>query len=140
MRSVVGSGLRPILPASIFIMDRNESTKMFTEQNCKDIGICLGMSEPESLVFYHHYNAQNWLFGNSQKITNLKSAMWRWKNNGYKEKNSKKAKLFPIRGKFCAELRNGRRCGMPAVYKSSGSYDNYYCKDCMPNEVKEQYE
>lgn len=111
---------------------------MFTEQNCKDVGICLGMSEPESVVFFHHYNAQNWLFGNSQKITNLKSAMWRWKNNGYKE--TKKQKLYPIKGKFCAEKVNGQRCGMPAVYISGGDYPNYYCKECMPAKVKANYE
>ena len=104
---------------------------MFTEQNCKDIGICLGMTEDESLVFYHHYNAQGWVFGSGQPIKNIKSAMWRWKNNGYKEKNTKKQRLYPIKGKFCAEKRNGRRCGMPAVYMSGGSYDHYYCADCM---------
>ena len=113
---------------------------MFTEQNCKDIGICLGMTEPESIVFYHHYNAQGWLYPSAIKITNLKSAMWRWKNNGYKEKNSKKTKLYPIKGKFCAEKVNGKRCGMPAVYTSGGDYTNYYCKDCMPEKVKAKYE
>ena len=110
---------------------------MFTEQNCKDIGICLGMIEDKSLVFYHHYNAQGWVFGNGQKITNLKSAMWRWKNNGYKEKNSKKQKLFPIKGKVCSKPG----CGMPAVYKdSSGAYDSYACSGHLPEKVKEKYE
>lgn len=111
---------------------------MFTEQNCKDIGICIGMPEEKSIVFYHHYNAQGWVFGNGQKIKDLKSAMWRWKNNGYRDK--KKTKLYPIKGRFCAETRNGRRCGMPAVYKSDGTYDHYYCTECMPEKVKVKYE
>lgn len=107
---------------------------MFTEQNCKDIGICLGMTEPESVVFYHHYNAQDWYFGSGLKIKNLKSAMWRWKNNGCREKVGKKTKLYPIKGKIC-------RCGMPAVYKdTSGNYDSFKCADCMPEKVKAKYE
>lgn len=110
---------------------------MFTEQMCKDIGITLGMSEDKSLAFYHHYNAQNWFFGSGLKITNLKSAMWRWKNSGYTEKNSKKQKLYPIKGKTCS--RAG--CRMPAVYKdSSGAYDSYACSAHLPVKVKEKYE
>lgn len=110
---------------------------MFTEQNCKDVGICLGMTEPESLVFFHHYNAQDWLFGSGLKIKNLKSAMWRWKNNGYKEKDSKKTKLFPIKGKVCSV----KGCRMPAVYKdTSGTYDSYACSEHLPNKVKAKYD
>ena len=108
---------------------------MFTEQNCKDVGICLGMTESESLVFYHHYNAQGFLYPSGIKITNLKSAMWRWKNNGYKE--VKKQKLFPIKGKVCSE----KGCRMPAVYlDASGNYDSYRCGEHLPDEVKAKYE
>jgi len=107
---------------------------MFTEQNCKDIGVCLGMAEDKSLAFYHHYNAQGWLFGNGQKITNLKSAMWRWKNNGYRE--TKKQKLYPIKGKICSVSG----CRMPAVYNdTSGAYDSLKCSRHLPEKVKEQY-
>ena len=110
---------------------------MFTEQNCKDVGICLEMTEPESLVFYHHYNAQGWLYPSSIKITNLKSAMWRWKNNGYKEKDSKKTKLFPIKGKVCSV----KGCRMPAKYlDATGNYDSYRCGEHLPDEVKAKYE
>lgn len=109
----------------------------FTEQMVKDVGITLGMSEDKSLAFYHHYNAQDWFFGSGLKITNLKSAMWRWKNNGFREKNGvfgKKQRMFPIPGKICL-------CGMPAVYKdTSGNYDSFKCADCMPEKVKEKYE
>ena len=110
---------------------------MFTEQMVKDVGITLGMSEPESLVFYHHYNAQGWLYPSAIKITNLKSAMWRWRNNGYKEKNSKKTKLFPIKGKVCSV----KGCRMPAKYlDATGNYDSYRCGEHLPDEVKAQYE
>ena len=112
---------------------------MFTEQNCKDVGICLGMTEPESLVFYHHYNAQGWLYPSAIKITNLKSAMWRWKNNGYKEKDSKKTKLYPLKGGHRCSVRN---CRMPAVYEhyTGGDYPSYRCGEHLPNEVKAKYE
>ena len=110
----------------------------FTEQQCKDVGITLGMPEEKSLAFYHHYNAQNWLYPYNLPITNLKSAMWRWQKNQYKfDKNNGKTKLYPIKGKTCSETG----CRMPAVYKdSSGAYDWYYCAEHMPEKVKEIYE
>jgi len=47
----------------------------------------------------------------------------------------KKTKLFPIKGRSCGHPG----CHMPAVYKSSGNYDHYYCIDHSPLKVKEQY-
>lgn len=58
--------------------------KPYTEQNCKDIGISIGMPEEKAVIFFHYYNAQDWFFNSGLKITNLKSAMWRWKNNQYR--------------------------------------------------------
>lgn len=110
----------------------------YTEQQCLDTGITLGMPEDKSLAFYHHYNAQGWMYPGYLPIINLKSAMWRWKNNQYKfDKNGSKGKLFPIKGKICSKPG----CGMPAVYKdSSGNYDNYKCQEHMPEKVREKYE
>lgn len=45
-----------------------------------------------------------------------------------------KRKLPVIPGRICGN------CKMPAVYKSAGEYDNYYCSECMPASVKERYE
>lgn len=51
----------------------------------------------------------------------------------------RKTKLFPIAGKTCS--RPGCIPAQPAVYKdSSGSYDHYYCREHMPESVKEHYE
>lgn len=115
---------------------------IFTEQMVKDAGITLGMSEDKSLAFYHHYNAQDWLFGSGLKITNLKSAMWRWKNNGFREKNGmwgKKTKLFPLKG---GHLCSKRDCQMPAVYEyyAGGNYPIYRCGEHLPEEVRKKYE
>ena len=46
-----------------------------------------------------------------------------------------KTKLFPISGKNCYK----KGCKMPAVYKSCGEYDTFYCLDHMPDEVKRKY-
>jgi len=54
------------------------------------------MPEEKSVIFFHYYNAQNWFFNSGLKITNLKSAMWRWKNNQYKFDKSKKKKFDSI--------------------------------------------
>jgi len=61
---------------------------------------------------------------------------WERKNNGQKPANQiiKKVKLYPLSGKNCV------KCKLPAVYKdSSGSYDNYFCAEHMPEKVKKLY-
>ena len=73
-------------------------------------------------------------------ISWMKKKMWRWERNGYQRLEQKKQKLYPIKGKFCGETKNGKPCGMPAVYRSGGNYDHYYCRDCMPEKVKAKYE
>ena len=111
---------------------------MFTEQNCKDVGITLGMPEDKSIYFFHYYNAQGWVFNSGQPIKNLKSAMWRWQQNGYQRLEQKKQKLLPIPGKHCSQ----RGCQMPAVYKytSDAGYDFFRCRNHLPECVKKEYE
>jgi hypothetical protein len=46
-----------------------------------------------------------------------------------------KTRLFPIHGKVCGK----KGCGLPAVYKSAGEFDHYYCAEHMPDKVKEKY-
>ena len=51
--------------------------------------------------------------------------------------SSSKPILFPIPGKTCG--KSG--CKLPAVYiDASGSYDQHYCKNHMPESVKELYD
>ena len=96
------------------------------------------MTEKQAEVWFYHYAAQGFVFGNGQPIDDLKFALVRWRNNQYKlEEKKKKQKLWPITGKTCSTTG----CGMPAVYKdASGSYDRYACKDHLPCKVKELYE
>jgi hypothetical protein len=44
-----------------------------------------------------------------------------------------KPRLRPISGKVCG------KCGMPAVWRSRGEYDNYYCAEHLPQKIKEKY-
>jgi len=56
----------------------------YTETECRDRGLVIGMSEPEILVFFHHFNGQGWKKGNGQPIVDLTSAMKEWHMNRHK--------------------------------------------------------
>ena len=51
------------------------------------------------------------------------------------EATSQKTKLFPIAGKFCGK----QGCSLPAVWKSKGDYDNYFCLEHSPKAVQDKY-
>ena len=78
-----------------------------------------------------------------EKIENMNDAI---AIHGYKYKSHykavlvwskpKKTKLWPITGRVCGITT----CPLPAVYKSKGSFDHYYCNQHMPEKVKEYYE
>lgn len=61
----------------------------YTQAECIDIGISIGISKQQSKDFHTHYSGQGWLFGNSLPITDLRAAMVRWRNNQYKFKDVK---------------------------------------------------
>lgn len=109
-----------------------------TLQNVKDFALINMIPEKIAEKYWMNFECQDWIRANNQKITKwqVHFKWWfqseYWKNNGYKE--TKKQKLYPIKGKIC-------RCGMPAVYKdTSGNYDSYKCTECMPEKVKAKYE
>ena len=59
-----------------------------------------------------------------------------WDRKNGNSEQPKKLQLFPIKGKNCTD----RGCNLPAVYKdASGSYDQYYCAEHMPEKVKKLY-
>ena len=82
-------------------------------------------------AFCDFYESKGWMIGKN-KMKNWRSATRTWLR---REQKTKKAKLFPISGKFCGK----KGCGLPAVYKQIGAYDNYFCTDHMPEKVKERY-
>jgi uncharacterized protein YdaU (DUF1376 family) len=61
-------------------------------QLVRDSACLVGISEDKADGFFDHYNAQGWVLGNGQTMTDLQSALVRWRNNGYKfEKKTKKS-------------------------------------------------
>ena len=59
-------------------------------------------------------------------------------NNNANNENKRvvqKKKLFPLSGKYCCK----RGCGMPAVWKGGGDYDNFYCLEHSPEKVRAEY-
>lgn len=105
-----------------------------TEQQVKDFAAINMIPEKIAELYWMNFECQDWFRANSQKITKWQVHFkWWFQNDCWKNKTEKKQKLYPIKGKFCT-------CGMPAVYKSGGTYDNFYCADCMPEKVKAKYE
>ena len=129
-----------VTPFSSSSSSSSSSKYTYTLQQVLDITPLIGLDEEKATAFFNHYDSQGWLFGNSLPITNLNSALQRWKNSGYRfEKSSgggkAKTRLFPIPGKTCS------KCRLPAVYKNTkGAYDSYACAEHMPEDVKEMYE
>jgi hypothetical protein len=69
-----------------------EKPGVFTLQAVKDAAYLAGITDEKAEQFFHHYNAQGWRLGNGQPITDLPSAIARWRNNGYKYDKPAKAK------------------------------------------------
>ncbi len=65
--------------------DNNENNDiLYTLQDVLDVSCLIGIDTEKATAFYNHYNAQGWLLGNGLKITELSSAITRWRNNSYK--------------------------------------------------------
>jgi hypothetical protein len=47
----------------------------------EDAASRVGITEQDARQFFNHYNSQGWRLGNGRPITNLNSALMRWKNN-----------------------------------------------------------
>ncbi|MCJ7828457.1 MAG: hypothetical protein MUP81_01795 [Dehalococcoidia bacterium] len=57
----------------------------YTEEECINIGILLGMTVKECAEFYVKYGSQGWLKGNGLPIVNLNLAMREWKMRGQED-------------------------------------------------------
>ena len=77
--------------------ENNENNSAFFSLNDVTVaGILIGFRDPECLAFFTHYNAQGWKLGNGLPIVNLKSAMTKWRNNGYKFPDKPEPKANPV--------------------------------------------
>ena len=110
-----------------------------TLEQVQDMGIVVGLEPEKAEEWYYHYKAQGWKYPSGLEITDVYSALFRWRNNQYKfAEKDKKTKLFPISGKTCSK----RDCSMPAVYKytpEGGSYEKFRCAEHLPAEVKAKF-
>lgn len=79
----------------------------YSEKQCMDAGIALGMKPQQCSHFYHQYNSQGWVKGNGLPISDLTSMMYLWKKNGYSEPEPVRNK----QGKTPRELDIERRGG-----------------------------
>ncbi len=72
----------------------------YTLEQVQDQATVLGIDPSKAEAFFHHFNAQGWNRANGQKITDLYSMLWNWKNNprqfakkeGFEQKMTRLAK------------------------------------------------
>ena len=67
-------------PAIFTQTNKNLSPNFYTEQQCKDTAIIVGLTEEQGSEFFHQYQSQGWLKGNGLPITDLRSQMVLWRN------------------------------------------------------------
>jgi hypothetical protein len=91
----------------------------------------IGFSSFDPQAFLDFYESKGWFVGKN-KMKCWKSAVRTWQRRTPADKQTK-MRLFPISGRVCG------KCGMPAVYKSTGEFDHYYCGEHMPQKVREKY-
>ena len=63
---------------------RVEGDVKFTLEQVENAGFKAGISDSECKTFFDYYDAQGWVFGGGLAITNLSSALARWRNNGHR--------------------------------------------------------
>ena len=97
-----------------------------------------------TIINWEKYQGKGNTEQQSEQQTNNKRTTNEQQTNTYNnEKNEKnenkgvvqKKKLFPLPGKYCCK----QRCGMPAVWRGGGDYDNFYCLEHSPEKVRAEY-
>jgi len=88
--------LQSLLPPDNNVIFNHETESFKTEKDYEkftleqviDASALTGVSKTEAEAFYHHYNSQGWFTGTGREITNLRSALMKWKNNIKVDKKS----------------------------------------------------
>lgn len=93
------------------VNNEKNDKKSYTQQQCFDEGIVLGIPEQHSKVFYEHYAAQGWVWGGGQPIADLRKGMMRCRNNGtlaglVKKAEGKNDRTDKHKGKCDSDRRN----------------------------------
>jgi len=71
--------LQDLEQGTMFVGSDQSRIIAYSEQECKDMGLLIGMSEGESTEFFLKYGTQGWLLGNGLPIVDLNLAMRQWK-------------------------------------------------------------
>jgi hypothetical protein len=71
---------------TLYSSSSTSSSNKYTLKECIDCAVISGLTEEQGEEFFNHYNGQGWLFGNQVPVTNLRSALARWKRNQHKHK------------------------------------------------------
>lgn len=53
----------------------------YTLQDVKNAARAIALPDSQCEAFFHHYNSQDWIKGNGQRITNINSMLSQWKAN-----------------------------------------------------------
>lgn len=102
-----------------------------TIQDLEGYKMEIGFTHFDPQAFIDFYESKGWFVGKN-KMKCWKSAVRTWQRRMISELQ-KKHRLLPLPGKSCG------KCGMPAVYKSAGEFDHYYCEVHMPEKIKRKY-
>jgi len=61
-----------------------------TLEECIDAAFSVGVTEDQASEFFHHYDAQGWVWGNGQPMTgSIQACLARWRNNAHRFENKK---------------------------------------------------
>lgn len=102
-----------------------------TIQDIKEYVLSLGLTTFDVDSFYFFYESKGWMVGKN-KMKSWRAAVGTWQRRNAPEVAAK-VRLYPIAGRVCG------KCGMPAVYKSAGDFDHFYCSEHMPEKIKQKY-
>ena len=80
-------------------------------------------------------NLDSALASKGYKYASHYATILNWERRDAKPDSPQKTKLFPLSGKTCGQAG----CSMPAVHKSAGEYDHFYCLAHSPQAVQDKY-
>ena len=118
----------------------------WTEQQCRDQAVMIGLTEEWGSGYYNTYASQGWRKGNGVPITDVPLHMTKLRNSGHdyapqeKTKGKGLRKMPILMGKVCAEKEGDFLCGKPAVfYRGHIGYPYHQCAKHISEETKQAF-